>query len=185
MPGARSRRSGAPLARVEKQFGPVGRVDEGLRGLEVLSEERVAFLAVHLHGDTVGPRVSELRHREARVHEQGSASPGPGLRELLGGHDAEREAGVDGVASNTLGGGHPALGQRAEPRFACEGHALLDRVERAPVEEIGRVHGVPRLPQLVGERPDSLGQPLDVVVQHNFGHLRLLPSNNPKTWNIP
>ena len=33
------------------------------------------------------------------------------------------------------------------------------------------MHGVPRLPQLVGERPHSLGQPLDVVVQHNLGHL--------------
>jgi len=33
------------------------------------------------------------------------------------------------------------------------------------------VHGVPRLPQLVRERPDSLRQALDVVVQHDFGHL--------------
>ncbi len=84
----------------------------------------------------------------------------------------EGEAGVDGLGADPLGGGHPALGERAEPRFAREGHALLDRVERAPVEQVGRVHGVPRLPQLVGERPHSLGQPLDVVVQHNLGHLR-------------
>jgi hypothetical protein len=33
------------------------------------------------------------------------------------------------------------------------------------------MHGVPRLPQLVGERPYSIGQSLDVVVQHNLGHL--------------
>jgi len=40
------------------------------------------------------------------------------------------------------------------------------------IEEVGRVHGVPRLPQLVGERPHSLGQPLHVVVQQDLGHPR-------------
>ena len=53
------------LTRVEEQLGPVGRVDEGLRGLEVLGEERVGVLAVHLHRDVLGPRVPELRNRKA------------------------------------------------------------------------------------------------------------------------
>src|SRR5436190_514205 len=85
------------------------------------------------------------------------SNAGAGLGEPLGDHDPEREAGVDDVGSDPLGGGHPALGQGAEPRFACEGHALLDGLERASVEQVGCKYGVSRLPQLIGERPDSLG----------------------------
>ena len=70
---------------------------------------------------------------------------------------------------------NPSLGQRTEPDVAGEGHALVDRVERAPVEQVGRVHGVPGPAEVVGERLHSLGQPLDVVVQDNFAHSLLLP----------
>ena len=93
----------------------------------------------------------ELGDREARVHEQCAAGAGPRLCKLLGDGDPEREAGVDDIGADPLGGGHAALGQRAEASLAREGHALLDGAERAPIEQIGRVHGVPRLSQLVGE----------------------------------
>src|SRR6266545_2956260 len=119
------------LPRVEEQLGLFGRVDEGSRGLEVLGEERVGVLAMHLRWDAIGPRVPELRDWETRGHEQGAAGAGPRLRELLGDHDPEREASVDGLGADPLGGGQPALGKRAEAGFAREGHALLDRVERA------------------------------------------------------
>jgi hypothetical protein len=90
---------------------------------------------------------------------------------LLGGHDPEGETGVNGLAGELVGGGHPALGQRAEASLAREAHAVVDGVECPPVEQVGGVHGVPRLPQLVGERLHSVGQPLDVVVQHDLRHL--------------
>jgi len=63
--------------------------------------------------------------------------------------------------------GRPAHAQRPLGQLP----PLVDRVEAASVEQVGCVHGVPCLPQLVRERPDSLGQALDVVVQHDFGHL--------------
>jgi hypothetical protein len=51
------------LARVEEELGAVGRVDERPRGLQILLEERVALLGVHLHGNPLGPTVPELRDR--------------------------------------------------------------------------------------------------------------------------
>ncbi len=140
---------------------------------------------MHLHRNARGPRGPELRDRETAGHEQGAAGAGPGLGELLGGHHPEREAGVDDVGADRLSRGHPALCERSEARFAREGHAVLDRVERAPVEQVGRVHRVPRLPELVGERPHPVGQPLNVVVQDNLGHLRSSSAIDPTKWNVP
>jgi hypothetical protein len=172
------------LPGVEEQLGLVGGADEGPRCVEVLGEEGVRLLAVHLHRHVRGPRIAELRDRQARRHQQGAARAGPGLRELLGGHDAEREAGVDDLGAHPLAGRHAALGQRTEPDVAGEGHPVVDRLERAPVEQVGRVDGVPGLAELVGERLHSLGQPLDVVVQDDFAHF---PSSHidPSYWNVP
>ena len=129
---------------------------------------------MHLHGDALGPRVPELRDRQAPRHEERPARAGPRLRELLGGHDPEREPRVDDIGAELLGGGHAALGQGAEARFASERHALLDGVERPPAEQVGGVDGVARLPKLIAERPHAVRQPLDVVIQHNLGHPRPL-----------
>ena len=52
------------LTRVKEQLGPVGRVDQGARSLEILGEERVGLLAVHLHRNALGPRIPELLDRE-------------------------------------------------------------------------------------------------------------------------
>jgi hypothetical protein len=40
------------------------------------------------------------------------------------------------------------------------------------------VHGVPRLPQLIGKRLHSVAQALHVVIEHYFGH-RFLPVIDP------
>ena len=53
-------------------------------------------------------------------------------------------------------------------------HALLDRAERAPVEEVGRVHGVARAAQLVREGVEPLGLAHRVVEEQHLGHLGLL-----------
>jgi len=106
--------------------------------------------------------------RVLRLHAgQGAAT---GLREPLRDRDAEREPGVHDVGADPFGGSHAAVGQRTEARVARERHALLERPEGPPVEQVWGVHGVPRLPQLVGEHPHSVGQPLDVVVQQNLAH---------------
>jgi hypothetical protein len=89
---------------------------------------------------------------------------------LLRGHHPEGEACVDDLGAERLAGGDSALGQRLESRFAREGHPLLDRVERPPVEEVGRVDDVPCLRQFLGERAHAVGEALDVVIEHDFGH---------------
>jgi hypothetical protein len=91
---------------------------------------------------------------------------------LLRDHHAHREAGVDDLGRDLLCSHEAALDERAEPGFARVGEALLDRRERTPVEQVGRMHGVPGLTQLVGECPHAVGQALDVVVQHDLAHPR-------------
>ena len=119
----RQRRVGEEVlvTRVEEQLGPVGRGDQGAGGLEILGEERVGLLAVHLHRDALGPRVSELRDRETGVHQHGAPGAGPGLRELLGGHHPEGEAGVDQLRC-----GAP----RPRPRPARQGRRSPPRPRR-------------------------------------------------------
>ncbi|GHE75516.1 hypothetical protein GCM10017786_00260 [Amycolatopsis deserti] len=45
------------------------------------------------------------------------------------------------------------------------------------------MHRVPRLAQAVGDAAHALGQALDVVVQHDLGHVGH-PSVDPIAWNI-
>jgi pimeloyl-ACP methyl ester carboxylesterase len=120
---------------------------------------------VHLHRDALGPRVPELRDREARVHEQGAAGAGPGLRELLGDHDPEGEAGVDGLGADPVGDGHAALGQRGEPGCAREagfgalperGVAAADGIDPEAVYA-GFSFGVVVAQQLAQTRPGARG----------------------------
>jgi hypothetical protein len=125
---------------------------------------------VHLHRHALGPPVPELRDGEARVHEDGAAGAGPGLRELLRRHDPEREAGVHCFWAELLGGRDAARREILESLRAGEGHSLLDRGKRAAVEQVGCVHGVAGTAQLVGKRLHAVGQSLNVVVKHYFGH---------------
>ncbi len=103
------------VARVEEQLRQVARLDQGTGGIDVLEEELVALLPVHLHRDARGPRRTELRDREARVHEQGAARAVTRLGELLRRHHPEREPGVDDVGADALGGLDAALGELARP----------------------------------------------------------------------
>ena len=58
-------------------------------------------------------------------------------------------------------------------------------VERSPDgDQMPQMQGVPGVPQLVGERPHSFGQPLDVVVQHDLRHRRPSSAIDPLSWNI-
>ena len=108
----------------------------------LLGEEGIGVHAVHLDGDTRRPRVAELGHRHASVERQGTPGAGAGLGELLGGHDAQREAGVHEVGTERLGDGHAPVEDRPEADLLGVGHAVLQRGEGAPVEEVGDVHGV-------------------------------------------
>ena len=57
-----------------------------------------------------------------------------------------------------------------EPELTSESETLLDAVERAALEQVRRVHGVPAFAEDVGEPADSIGQALDVVIQQHVGH---------------
>ena len=172
------------VAGVQEQFGLVGRFDERSGCLEVFVEELVAVLTVHLDGNAGRPRVAELGEREARGDEQGSAGAGTRLRELLRGHHSERDAGVHHLRREGVRRCDAAPAERAEAGLARERHAFLERVERAAVEEIRRVHGVAPLAQLVGERPDTLRQSLNVVEQHDLSHCDHSSAIDPLSWNI-
>ena len=54
------------------------------------------------------------------------------------------------------------------------------RAERAPVEQVGCVHGVPGAAQFVGERDDAGGQALRVMEENHFGHGGTLPGQGPR-----
>ena len=104
------------------------------------------------------------------VEEQRAASARPRLGELLRDHLAEREARVDELGRQVVGGPDAALEDRVEPDFLDEGHALVDRFEGPSVEQVGRVDGVAGGSQLVGERADAGRQPLGVVEEQDLGH---------------
>ena len=94
----------------------------------------------------IAARASRTWRRSA--HDAGSQA----LRELLPHHDAEREPGVDepfGERSSCAFSARDELIREAE--LLRVGHPLLDRGERAALEEVGRVHDVPHRAQLVGE----------------------------------
>ena len=109
----------------------------------------------------------------AGVEEQGSAGSGPCLCELLRRQHAEREPGVDELGRQVVGDADAALQHVVEPDLLDVGETLVDRPERASVEQVRRVHGVPGGPQVVGERAHAGGQPLCVVEQQDLGHWSL------------
>jgi hypothetical protein len=162
------------LPGVEEELGRVGRVDEVLGSRSVLGELRIVFLGVDLDRDAGRPGGSELRHRQTRVHQQRPASGWARLGQLLRRDDAEGEPGVDGIGPDLLGRRDSASGELGESLFPREGHALVDRVESAPLEHVGRVDDVPGLSKPVGERAHPVGQAQHMVVEHYFGHNSLL-----------
>src|SRR5699024_10668837 len=49
-------------------------------------------------------------------------------------------------------------------------HAFFDRGERAPLEQVRSVHGVPTVAELIGESAHALGQAEHMVEQHEVNH---------------
>ena len=109
--------------------------------------------------------------------------PRPGLGELLGWHHAEREPGVDEVRRQVLDGCHPTIEEGVEPDGARVRHALVERRERAPVEQVRCVHGVPDLPQLVRERPHPRVSPC-TWWNTTTSTMTSSSSNDPTVWNV-
>jgi hypothetical protein len=109
------------------------------------------------------------------VHQQCSTRAGSRLRKLLGDRHPEREAGVHQIRAEVLGRRHATFPEGAEPDFPREPHALLKAVEGATPEEIRSVYGMAGFPQVVGERPDAVGQALNVVEEQNLSHVRGVP----------
>jgi hypothetical protein len=58
----------------------------------------------------------------------------------------------------------------SKPSSSAVAHPIFHRVEGAPLEQIGCMHGMPGAAQLVGERVDPRGQPLCVVEEHYLSH---------------
>jgi hypothetical protein len=155
------------IARVEEEVGGLGRAGELAGGVDVAlaGEDRVVLHAVDLHRDARRPGAEELG-RHACVEEQRAARAGAGLGELLRRQDAEREPGVDDLVRERLGGagatGDDLVGEAELPGVR---HPVLDGREGASVEEIRRMDGVPRRPQLVGERVEARRLALGGVVE--------------------
>jgi hypothetical protein len=123
----------------------------------------------------VGRPLAELRGRKARVEEQRALPARTGLRELLRGHDSEREACVDELVRQRLRRSLAARHDLVPADLAGVADARPDRVEGASLEEIGRVHRVARLAQLVREGVQALGRTQCVVEKQYLGH-RVPPS---------
>src|SRR5699024_746167 len=49
-------------------------------------------------------------------------------------------------------------------------HAFFDRGERAPLEQVRSVHGVPTVAELIGETPHAIGQAEHMVELHEVNH---------------
>ena len=132
------------VARVEEQLGLVGGGVQLAGGVEVAlpGEERVGVHAVDLTGTPSG-HARRTPDREAGVEQQRAPCLGAGLGELLGGHHAHRETGVDEHPHGRLGGGNAPLEQHTESDLTGMGHALVHRGEGPAVEQVRRVDGVP------------------------------------------
>jgi hypothetical protein len=83
---------------------------------------------------------------------------------------SERKAGIDQLGGQPIDRLDATLDHLAEADLLGMADPLLDGGERAAIEEIGRVHGVPGKAQFVGERNDAGCQPQRVVKEHNFSH---------------
>ena len=88
-------------------------------------------------GTPAGHGRPELRRPARRSRTAAPRGPRPGLGQLLRRHHPEREPGVDELGRQPVGGPHPTLDDLAEADLAGVGHALVERVERAAVVEVG------------------------------------------------
>jgi hypothetical protein len=151
-------------ARVDEEVGAVHGGGELSCELDVV----VAIEDVQLQPHAVGPRrrpvVAPSAERERGVAEDRAVRAGPCLCERLGRQHPERETDVDDLARQRPHGvtGAPDHGRRAAELLRVR-HPFLDRLERPTVEEVGRVHGVTGLAQVVGKPANGVCEPERVV----------------------
>ena len=103
------------------------------------------------------------------VQEQQPARLLVGERQVLGDGAAEGEPGVDEALVGVRGRGQDrALQQLVPADLVLMGHALLDGLEGAPVEEIRRLHLVPGRAQPVGRLVHRGPQPVRRMEKHDM-----------------
>ena len=160
------------LAGVQEQFGTRRLGQQGARGVDVAvaHEIRVGLGRVHLHGHGWRPRGRKARHRHAGVQQQRAASAWAGLRQLLRGQHAQREADRDQARRQPVGSAHAAFDQGVEADRLGVGHAGVQRVEASALVQVGCMHGVPRLAQRGGKGLHAGRQPQRVVEDQDVGH---------------
>jgi hypothetical protein len=165
------------VAGVEEELRVLDLLDDLASSLDVAlaDEDRVVGHAVDLDGDTVGPGSERplAADRDTRVEEQRAAGAGTCLGQLLRHHLAEREPGVHQLVGQVGGGSFAPLDHLLHPGRLDEGHTLVDRIERPPVEKVGCVHCVPGGPELIRERLEARGRSLGVVEQQDLGQRNL------------
>lgn len=123
-----------------------------------------------LKGDLVWPHPAEDGGGDTVVIEQGGACGATGLREPLGGQDAEREAGVDGVVGEPRGCGHAALDDGVEPDLLGVHRPGLDGAEGGTLVEVRDGDPVPGRLELIRKGTDPGRESLGVVEQDQLGH---------------
>src|SRR5580700_8104264 len=160
------------VAGVEEQLRVLGLLDELTGGVDIAlaGEDRVGVHPVYLRWHPHGPG-AERGDRDTGIEQQRPARSRPCLRQLLGREHAEREPGIYQVAWQPLYGPGPArdhlVGKADLPGIS---HPVLEGGEGPALEQVGRVHGVAGVAQLVGEGDDAGGQSLRMVEEHYLGH---------------
>jgi hypothetical protein len=136
---------------------------------------------VDLKADAGGPR-AELLGRDARMEENRAFRTRSGLGEHLRRQDAEREAEVDELRGQRVGGGSAAVHDRPEPDLAGVVDSVRELGERAAAVEVGRMNSVPGGSKLVGE-PDDPGRQAEGVMEgENLGHQVDSSMNADTSW---
>ncbi len=108
------------------------------------------------------------------MEQQGSSGARAGLGQHLRRHRTQREAGVDDVVRQPVGGELTAFFYRAEAELLGVANAVGEVGERFAVVEIRRVHYVSGSAESIREREAPAGQALRVVKKQNFRHVARL-----------
>ncbi len=115
-----------------------------------VEEDRITLHRVHLHADVRGPW-SKLRDRACR---RGTAAPPRAPERVWASFCAgstPREKPANTTSGPTLSAARTAIDHFAEANLPGGRYSSFEAVERAALVEVGNVHNVPGVPQIVGE----------------------------------
>ena len=113
------------------------------------------------------PRAAERAGRHARAEQQSPVGAWPGLIELLSGHHAEGEPGIDEFIGQLFRGEHTTLDDGVEPNLLDVTHASFKVGEDPALEQVGDLDGVTEPAQLVRECEDARSASECVVKQEH------------------